>query len=131
MLHLSMWCSYPNEDLCWLQVVDDTQGDSKDDKPVEWIASWKPNITINLVDDFTRYVLNECQLSIRFCMWYEIIEFRPHYLIHSAALIVMYISRTCYHFLAYIVIHLYGLPTSLISSFPITFIYCQIMVLEL
>jgi hypothetical protein len=92
ILHLSMWCSYPNEDLCWLQVVDDAQGDSKDDKPVEWIASWKPNITINLVDDFTRYVLNECQLSIRFCMWYEIIEFRPHYLIHSAALNLKYLS---------------------------------------
>ncbi|KAE8126176.1 hypothetical protein FH972_020919 [Carpinus fangiana] len=40
------------------EVVDDTQGDSKDDKPVEWIASWKPNITINLVDDFTRYPHN-------------------------------------------------------------------------
>jgi len=49
ILHFSIWCSYPNEDL-----VDDTQGDSKDDKPVEWVSSWKPNITINLVDDFTR-----------------------------------------------------------------------------
>ncbi|XP_062158409.1 uncharacterized protein LOC133865908 [Alnus glutinosa] len=40
------------------EVVDDTQGDSKDDKPVEWVSSWKPNITINLVDDFTRYPHN-------------------------------------------------------------------------
>lgn len=40
------------------EVVDDTQGDSKDDKPVEWVSSWKPNITINLVDDFTKYPHN-------------------------------------------------------------------------
>lgn len=40
------------------EVVDDTQGDAKDDKPVEWVSYWKPNITINLVDDFTRYPHN-------------------------------------------------------------------------
>ncbi|KAH8479896.1 hypothetical protein H0E87_030202 [Populus deltoides] len=37
------------------QVVDDSQADSKDDGPVEWISFWKPNVTINLVDDFTKY----------------------------------------------------------------------------
>ncbi|BBH02566.1 Transmembrane CLPTM1 family protein [Prunus dulcis] len=36
-----------------LAVVDDTQGDSEDNGPVEWVSYWKPNITINLVDDFT------------------------------------------------------------------------------
>ncbi|XVF17023.1 hypothetical protein REPUB_Repub10bG0081100 [Reevesia pubescens] len=36
-------------------VADDAEADSKDDGPVEWIAYWKPNITINLVEDFTRY----------------------------------------------------------------------------
>ncbi|EXB64075.1 hypothetical protein L484_013085 [Morus notabilis] len=38
------------------QVADDTE----DDGPVtvEWISYWKPNITINLVDDFTRYPPN-------------------------------------------------------------------------
>lgn len=36
-------------------VTDDAEDDSKDDGPVEWIAYWKPNITINLVEDFTRY----------------------------------------------------------------------------
>ncbi|XP_011005578.1 PREDICTED: cleft lip and palate transmembrane protein 1 homolog [Populus euphratica] len=40
------------------QVVDDGQADSKDDGPVEWISYWKPNVTINLVDDFTKYPHN-------------------------------------------------------------------------
>ncbi|KAF5469667.1 hypothetical protein F2P56_013722 [Juglans regia] len=40
------------------EVVDGTEGDSIDDKPVEWVSYWKPNITINLVDDFTRYPHN-------------------------------------------------------------------------
>ncbi|XP_062225718.1 uncharacterized protein LOC133924273 [Phragmites australis] len=30
----------------------------KDEGPVEYIAYWKPNVTINLVDDFTRYPHN-------------------------------------------------------------------------
>ncbi|XP_031250476.1 cleft lip and palate transmembrane protein 1 homolog [Pistacia vera] len=38
--------------------VDDHEGDSKDDGPVEWVSYWKPNVTINLVDDFTRYSSN-------------------------------------------------------------------------
>ncbi|KAH8510922.1 hypothetical protein H0E87_008451 [Populus deltoides] len=37
------------------QVVDDSQADSKDDGPAEWISYWKPNVTINLVDDFTKF----------------------------------------------------------------------------
>ncbi|XP_039038680.1 cleft lip and palate transmembrane protein 1 homolog [Hibiscus syriacus] len=36
-------------------VADDAEADSKDDGPVEWISYWKPNITINLVEDFTQY----------------------------------------------------------------------------
>jgi len=40
------------------QVVDDSQADSKDVGPVEWISYWKPNVTINLVDDFTKYPHN-------------------------------------------------------------------------
>ena len=39
-----------------LKVVDDNQVDLKDDGPVEWVSYWKPNVTINLVDDFTGYV---------------------------------------------------------------------------
>ncbi|KAH9299229.1 hypothetical protein KI387_030911 [Taxus chinensis] len=30
----------------------------KDDGVLEWVSFWKPNITINLVDDFTRYSRN-------------------------------------------------------------------------
>ncbi|XP_048327517.1 uncharacterized protein LOC107415755 [Ziziphus jujuba] len=40
------------------QVIDEPEGDSKDNSPVEWVSYWKPNITINLVDDFTRYPHN-------------------------------------------------------------------------
>ncbi|KAJ7957133.1 cleft lip and palate transmembrane protein 1-like [Quillaja saponaria] len=40
------------------EMVDDVQNDSKDNVPVDWVAYWKPNITINLVDDFTRYPRN-------------------------------------------------------------------------
>ncbi|RYR44767.1 hypothetical protein Ahy_A08g041048 isoform C [Arachis hypogaea] len=36
------------------KVVDDTEDDSKDEGPVEWVSYWKPNITINLVADFTQ-----------------------------------------------------------------------------
>ncbi|XP_043720577.1 cleft lip and palate transmembrane protein 1 homolog [Telopea speciosissima] len=40
------------------EVVDESRTDSKDDGPTEWVSYWKPNITINLVDDFTRYPHN-------------------------------------------------------------------------
>ncbi|XP_022967750.1 cleft lip and palate transmembrane protein 1 homolog [Cucurbita maxima] len=40
------------------EVVDDNQVDLKDDGPVEWVSYWKPNVTINLVDDFTGYPHN-------------------------------------------------------------------------
>ncbi|XP_022149371.1 cleft lip and palate transmembrane protein 1 homolog [Momordica charantia] len=40
------------------EVVDDDQVEVKDDGPVEWVSYWKPNVTINLVDDFTRYPHN-------------------------------------------------------------------------
>lgn len=37
------------------QAVQEAQDDLKEDGPPEWISYWKPNVTINLVDDFTRY----------------------------------------------------------------------------
>ncbi|XP_047315214.1 cleft lip and palate transmembrane protein 1 homolog [Impatiens glandulifera] len=40
------------------KVVEETHIDSIDDGPVEWVSYWKPNITVNLVDDFTRYPKN-------------------------------------------------------------------------
>ncbi|URE10157.1 Cleft lip and palate transmembrane protein 1 [Musa troglodytarum] len=33
--------------------------EAKDEGPVEWVSCWKPNITINLVDDFTSLILDE------------------------------------------------------------------------
>ncbi|KAG6779394.1 hypothetical protein POTOM_015774 [Populus tomentosa] len=50
------------------QVVDDSQADSKDDGPVEWISYWKPNVTINLVDDFTKYPHNAVPPNIAPCI---------------------------------------------------------------
>ncbi|CAL0319784.1 unnamed protein product [Lupinus luteus] len=41
------------EDQAASKVVDDTEDDTVDDGPVEWVSYWKPNITINLVADFT------------------------------------------------------------------------------
>ncbi|KAK4417458.1 Cleft lip and palate transmembrane protein 1 [Sesamum alatum] len=40
------------------EVAKDAPVDDKEDGPVEWKSYWKPNITINLVDDFTRYPQN-------------------------------------------------------------------------
>ena len=39
--------------LCY-QVEEASQEEVKDEGPPEWISYWKPNVTINLVDDFTR-----------------------------------------------------------------------------
>ncbi|XP_052195403.1 uncharacterized protein LOC127803317 [Diospyros lotus] len=40
------------------EVVDQAKDDSNDGSPIEWVSYWKPNITVNLVDDFTRYPKN-------------------------------------------------------------------------
>lgn len=44
-----------SEDDAVSEAVEEPQADLKDDGPVEYISYWKPNITINLVDDFTKY----------------------------------------------------------------------------
>lgn len=44
-----------NAEFFWLiQVVDDGEVEPKDVGPVEWVSYWKPNVTINLVDDMTK-----------------------------------------------------------------------------
>lgn len=40
------------------EAVQEAQDDLKEVGPPEWISYWKPNVTINLVDDFTRYTGN-------------------------------------------------------------------------
>ncbi|KAL1536562.1 cleft lip and palate transmembrane protein 1 [Salvia divinorum] len=40
------------------EVAKDIHEEEKEDEPTEWKSYWKPNITINLVDDFTRYPEN-------------------------------------------------------------------------
>nr|CAD1836923.1 unnamed protein product [Ananas comosus var. bracteatus] len=43
---------------------DDTQLEAKDEGPLEFVSYWKPNITINLVDDFTRYPHNNIPQTV-------------------------------------------------------------------
>lgn len=45
-------------------LVPEDRVDGKDDVPVEWVSYWKPNITLNLVDDFTRYQKNSVPPNI-------------------------------------------------------------------
>ncbi|OIW18237.1 hypothetical protein TanjilG_06321 [Lupinus angustifolius] len=47
-----------SEDQVASKVAGDTQNDSEDDGPLEWISYLKPNVTINLVADFTKYSKN-------------------------------------------------------------------------
>ncbi|CAI9777529.1 unnamed protein product [Fraxinus pennsylvanica] len=46
------------------EVTEDDKVENREGGPVEWISYWKPNITINLVDDFTRYSQNEVPPNI-------------------------------------------------------------------
>ncbi|KAL0448278.1 UNVERIFIED_CONTAM: Cleft lip and palate transmembrane protein 1 [Sesamum latifolium] len=50
------------------EVVKVAPVDDKEDEPVEWRSYWKPNITINLVDDFTRYPQNAVPPNIAPCI---------------------------------------------------------------
>lgn len=40
------------------QVGRELDKESNENKDVEWVSYWKPNITVNLVEDFTRYPSN-------------------------------------------------------------------------
>ncbi|CAN1184490.1 Putative lipid scramblase CLPTM1 [Linum perenne] len=40
------------------QVADDAESDPKDEGPPEWISYFKPNVTVNLIEDFSRYAQN-------------------------------------------------------------------------
>lgn len=57
---LLSWTLMTSIDVLWtnairtLQKVGDKKSDLKEEVPVEWVSLWKPNVTINLVDDFTR-----------------------------------------------------------------------------
>ncbi|PKA57155.1 hypothetical protein AXF42_Ash002459 [Apostasia shenzhenica] len=46
------------EEISVPEVKDDVLVEIKDEGPVEWISFWKPNVTINLIDDFSRYPYN-------------------------------------------------------------------------
>lgn len=47
-----------SEDKMMSKVEEASQEEIKDEGPPEWISYWKPNVTINLVDDFTSYSAN-------------------------------------------------------------------------
>ena len=49
-----------------LGLQENKEPHDKDEGPAEYISYWKPNITINLVDDFTRYSQNPICLSVLF-----------------------------------------------------------------
>ncbi|GER27957.1 cleft lip and palate transmembrane protein [Striga asiatica] len=49
-------------------IPKDSNDDEKEDGPVEWMSYWKPNVTINLVDDFTRYTQNAVPPNIAPCI---------------------------------------------------------------
>ncbi|CAL1381158.1 unnamed protein product [Linum trigynum] len=53
------------------QVVDDSEPDPKEEGPPEWISYWKPNITVNLVEDFSRYSQNAVPPNIAPYMNFE------------------------------------------------------------
>ncbi|KMT06390.1 hypothetical protein BVRB_7g160690 [Beta vulgaris subsp. vulgaris] len=44
------------EDKTMSKVEEESQVESKDEGPPVWISYWKPNVTINLVDDYTRCI---------------------------------------------------------------------------
>ncbi|XP_013611203.1 PREDICTED: cleft lip and palate transmembrane protein 1 homolog [Brassica oleracea var. oleracea] len=44
--------------------VVDKNSEVKEEVTVEWVSLWKPNVTINLVDDFTHYSQNGVQPNI-------------------------------------------------------------------
>ncbi|KAL6652701.1 hypothetical protein ACP70R_011626 [Stipagrostis hirtigluma subsp. patula] len=46
---------------------ENEESEDKVEGPVEYIAYWKPNITINLVDDFTRYAHNNVPATVAPC----------------------------------------------------------------
>ncbi|CAH9109961.1 unnamed protein product [Cuscuta europaea] len=48
----------PNDQSDAPKVLEEDPTDTKEDVPIEWVSYWKPNLTINLVDDFTRYTQN-------------------------------------------------------------------------
>jgi hypothetical protein len=37
------------------QVFLESTREEEEEAPPDWISFWKPNITINFVDDFTKY----------------------------------------------------------------------------
>lgn len=47
-----------NEEKTVSEVAEDSQPEPEDEGPAQWISYWKPNMTINLVDDFTRYTMS-------------------------------------------------------------------------
>ncbi|KAJ7518565.1 hypothetical protein O6H91_21G074800 [Diphasiastrum complanatum] len=44
-----------NKEQLPIEPISSIKVESEDEGPVEWISFWKPNVTINLVEDFTQY----------------------------------------------------------------------------
>ncbi|KAK6790454.1 hypothetical protein RDI58_014254 [Solanum bulbocastanum] len=86
----------------FLQAVQEAQDDLKEDGPPEWISYWKPNVTINLVDDFTRYTANAIPPIVAPCILYFlclfILNMVSFYTMYSGKIvsIVRYFCRNYY-----------------------------------
>lgn len=49
--------------------------EEKEEGPTEYISYWKPNVTINLVDDFTRYSQNQALFLGLICANFTCLRF--------------------------------------------------------
>jgi hypothetical protein len=45
------------------QVLLESTTEEDEEAPPDWISFWKPNMTVNLVDDFTKYTLHTRSLA--------------------------------------------------------------------
>lgn len=66
VLCCSNWANHSKQNIILLQEIKEPE--DKDEGSPEYIAYWKPNVTINLVDDFTRYRLH--QTNLIWCVLY-------------------------------------------------------------
>ncbi|KAJ1696427.1 hypothetical protein LUZ63_004939 [Rhynchospora breviuscula] len=78
------------------QMEDDSEIETKEEGPVEYISYWKPNITINLLDDFNRYqhnnipqtVVGYLNVDFESARYYPIIYFNDFWLLKDKLIAV-------------------------------------------
>jgi hypothetical protein len=58
-----------------LDLQENKESEDKDEGPTEYISYWKPNATINLVEDFTRYSQNQALFLSLICTDFTCLRF--------------------------------------------------------